>query len=472
MDIKDINSISPELKQAFSKAVQAIDKNNLEYATEILEGLVLKEPGFIQAREKLRLVEKMRAKTGFFWSTISSIKVKKTVKLAQLDLLRGKYSDAMVKAEQALAIHVKDLGALKVLAEAGKALSALFIAIEAYELAYSFYPDNPEVIKLLAEVYRQAGRGNDELKMRQKLVSMFPDNIEYRQESRAAGALATMEKGKLDNMEFSYREKLKSSEESDLLERREKIIHNIDDIRGLVNNLEVQLKESPNSVSILRDLGWAYYKAGCYEKALIYFQQLQPLQEHLDLSVDKAMEGATLAILNRQIESLEKNIESCTGKEKQAGMMQELESLTSNKYNIQKEYAEKRIKLYPNDLQLHYELAIIYWLGKDIEHAIEQFQMAQKHPKWSFSSQVYLGLCFYQKGHYELAADQLSNAIKIESSDDKELLEAVYFLGLAFEKLNDLPHAKECFKKVYSVDARYRDISEKIKLYYSGSLKS
>jgi len=144
-----------------------------------------------------------------------------------------------------------------------------------------------------------------------------------------------------------------------------------------------------------------------------------------------------------------------------------LESLTSNKHNIQKEYAEKRVKLYPNDLQLHYELAIIYWLGKDIEHAIEQFQMARKHPKWSFSSSVHLGLCFYQKGHCELAADQLSNAIKMESSNDKELLEAVYFLGLSFEKLNDIPNAKECFKKVYSANAKYKDISGKIKLYYN-----
>ncbi len=467
MDIKDINSVSSDLKQAFSKALQAIDKNNLEYATEILKGLVLKEPGFIQAREKLRVVEKMRAKTGFFGSAISSIKVKKTVKLAQLDILRGKYSDAMVKAEEALAIHVRDLGALKVLAEAGTALSALFIAVEAYELAYSFYPDNPEVIKLLSEVYRLAGRGKDELKMRQKLVSMFPDDLEYKQESRSAGALATMEKEKFNNLDSSYRDKLKDAEESGLLEQQEKIVHNIDDVRGLVNSLEEQLKESPNSVYILRDLAWAYYKAECYEKALTYFRKLHTLQEHFDLSADKALEGSELAILNRKIDSLAKDAESCGEKEKQAGLMQELESLTSNKYNIRKGYAENRVKLYPNDLQLHYDLGIIYWVGKDIERAIEEFQMARKHPKWSFSSQVHLGLCFYQKGHYELAKDQLSNAIKMESSNDKELLDAVYFLGLSFEKLKDVPNAKECFKKVYSVNVRYRDISEKIKLYYN-----
>jgi len=467
MDIKDINSIPSELRQAFSKAVQAIDKNNLEYAVEILKGLVLKEPGFIQAREKLRIVEKMRIKTGFLGKTLSAIKVKKIIKLAQLDILRGKYSDAMIKAEDALVIDVRDLSALKVLAEAGRALSALFIVIEAYELAYSFYPDNPEVIKLLAAAYRTAGRGNDELKLRQKLVSMFPDNLEYKQESRAAGAMATMEKEKLDNLEASYREKLKNAEEANILEQQEKIIHNIDDVRDLVNKLEAQLKESPNFVPVLRNLAWVYYKAECYEQALTYFQKLQSLQEHFDLSADKALENSELAILNQKIDSLTKDAENCVDKEKQAEIMQKLENLTRNKYNIQKAYAEKRIKLYPNDLQLHYELAMIYWAGKDIEHAIEQFQVARKHPKWDFSSQVHLGLCFYQKGHYELAVDQLNNVIKIESTNDKELLEAIYYLGLSFEKLNDISNAKECFKKIYSIDARYRDISEKIEQYYS-----
>lgn len=467
MDTKDINSISSELQQAFSRAVHAIDKNNLEYATEILKELVLKDPGFVQAREKLRVVEKMQIKSGFFGNAISSIKVKKIVKLAQFDLFRGKYTDAMAKAEEALAINIKDLSALKILAEVGKALSALFIAIEAYELAYSFYPDNPEVIKLLAEIYRQAGRGKDELRMRQKLVSLFPDNLEYKQDSRAAGALATMEKEKLGNLDSSYRDKLKNAEESSILEQKEKIVHSIDDVRELVNNLEAQLKESPNSIPVLRDLAWAYYKAECYEKALMYFQKLQSLQDHFDLSADKALESSKLAILNKKIDSLAKESDSCTEKEKQTIAMQ-LEGLTTNKHNLRKEYAEKRIKLYPNDLQLHYELAIIYWEGKELDQAIEQFQIAQKHPQWSFSSQVHLGLCFYQKGHYELAIDQLSKAAKMENStNEKELLEAIYFLGISFEKLNDIPNAKECFKKVYSVNARYRDVSEKIKLYYS-----
>lgn len=467
MEIKNINSIPSDLVQAYNKAVQAIDKNNREYAIEILKGLVLKEPGFAQAREKLRIVEKMQGKTGFFGKTISSIKIKKIIKLAQLDILRGKYSDAMVKAEEALAINLRDLSALKVLGEAAKALSALFIAIEAYDLAYSFYPDNPEVIKLLADVYRQAGRGKDELNLRQKLVSMFPDNLEYKQGAREAGALATMEKEKLDDFSSSYREKLKDISESNILEQKEKIIHNIDDVREFVNNLEEQLKESPSAIPVIRDLAWAYYKAGCYEKALTYFQKLQSLQAHFDLSADKALENSEVAILNAKIDLLAKDAESYAEKEKKAGIMKELEGLTNNKYNIRKKYAEKRIKLYPNDLQLHYELALIYWSGKEMDSAIEQFQLAQKHPKCDFSSQVHLGLCFYQKGHYELAADQLGKAIKKENSNDKELLDAVYFLGLSFEKLNDIANAKECFKKVYSVNTRYRDVSEKIKLYYN-----
>jgi len=164
---------------------------------------------------------------------------------------------------------------------------------------------------------------------------------------------------------------------------------------------------------------------------------------------------------------LKSRLENNQLQEKKKEILDEIAHINASDLALKKEYALKRVDVYPNDLQLKYELALIYWEISEYDNAIEQFQIAQKHPKYNFSSNVYLGRCFFEKGHNELAVDQLSKVIKMENYTDRELLDAIYYLGLAFEKTNDMANAKECFKKVYSVSSKYKDIARKIQQYYS-----
>lgn len=467
MDIKDINNVSAELKASFQKAIQAIDKNNVEYAAALLQNIVLKEPGFLQAREKLRIAEKIQqGNSGFLKKSFDSIRVKKIVKTGQLDFLRGKYNDAMIKAEEALAINVKDLEALKLLGDSGLAINADFMAVEAYELAFGFYPENKEVIKRLADVYRKLSRGKDELKLRQKLVNMSPDNLEYKQELRSAGAMATMEREGNEKV-GSFRDKLKDSKEASLLAQEERQVHSIDDVKDLLVSLEEKLKTNPDSIQVIKDIAWAYYNGNSLDNAVKYFTMLEEKQEHFDLNANKALEISILSIHKKKIEALNLEHEQSQAEDKKLEIENEIARIKSEDLNLRKKYALKRVDIYPNDLQLKFELAQVYWELREYDNAIEQFQMAQKHPKFNFSSNVYLGRCFFEKGHNELAIDQFSKVLKMENYTDRELLDAIYYLGLAFEKSNDEANAKECFKKVYSVSSKYKDIAEKIHRYYS-----
>jgi len=468
MEIKDIKDISAETRSFFQKAIQAIDKNNADYAVSLLQDIVLKEPGFLQAREKLRIAEQIQqGKSGFIKKTVDSLRVKKIVKTGQLDYMRGKYKDAMLKAEEALSLDVRDWGALKLLAESGEALSAAFITVEAYELALGFYPQNHEVIKRLADTYRKLGRGNEELKLRQKLINMSPDNLEYKQELRSAGAMATMEKDGGEKV-GSFRDKLKDSKETAILEQKEKQVHDVDDVKDLLASLKEKLKTTPDSIQTIKEIAWVYYNGNSFEEAVEYFSMLEEKQEHFDLAANKALESSILSLHKKKIELL--NAAACEktqDQEKKEEILREIEQIKNEDINLRRKYALKRVDIYPNDLLLKYELAIIYWESGEYDNAIEQFQLAQKHPKFNFSSNVYLGRCFFEKGHNELAIDQLSKVVKMENYSDKELLDSIYYLGLAFEKINDTTNAKECFKKVYSVSSKYKDIAQKIQQYYS-----
>ncbi|HBM16567.1 MAG TPA: hypothetical protein DD381_09545 [Lentisphaeria bacterium] len=467
MDRIDIISVSSELRTAYKKAVQAIDKNNAEYAVTILKDILSAEPGFIQAREKLRIAEKiMQGNSNILKKAMDILKVKKIVKTAQIDFMRGKYTDAMAKAEEALAIDVKNWEALNLLANCAAELKIEFIVTETYEFAYSLYPDNKEVINTLASHYRKLSRGKDEFKLRQKLVDMFPDNLEYKQELRSAGAMATMERDG-DEKVGSYRDKLKDSKEAAILEQQEKQIHNVDDVKDLLESLKDKLKINPDSIPIIRELAWAYYRGDSLEEAIRYFHMLEEKQEHFDLASNKALEYSIFSLNKKKIDDLNKESEKTDDFQKKNTIQAKIDSINNSNSEMKKNFALTRIEVYPNDLQLKYELALIYWETRELDHAIEQFQLAQKHPKYNFSSNVFLGKCFYEKGHNELAIDQLGKVIKMENYEDKELLESIYYLGLAFEKANDSSNAKECFKKVYSVSSKYKDISDKIQKYFS-----
>jgi len=469
MERKDISGVSSDLRASYQKAVQAIDKNNAEYAVNLLQVILSKEPGFVQAREKLRIAENiMQGNSNFLKKTYDTLKVKKIVKTAQLDFLRGKYKDAMIKAEEALAIDVKDWEALKLLADCAAELKIDFIVTETYEFAYSLYPNNKEIIKTLADHYRKLSKGKDELKLRQKLVDMYPDNLEYKQELRAAGAMATMER-EGDEKVGSFRDKLKDSKEAALLEQQEKQIHSVDDVKDLLESLKEKLKVNPDSISVIKDLAWAYYKGNSLEEAVKYFTMLETKQEHFDLASNKALEASILSLNRKKAEMLSQELEQTQDNQRKEALGAEIKSILSSDSQMKKNYALKRVEVYPNDLQLKYDLAVLYWEMGEFDLAIEQFQLAQKHPKFNFSSNVYLGKCFYEKGHNELAIDQFSKVIKMENYTDRELLDAIYYLGMSFEKINDAANAKECFKKVYSVSSKYRDISEKIQKYFTQS---
>jgi hypothetical protein len=52
--------------------------------------------------------------------------------------------------------------------------------------------------------------------------------------------------------------------------------------------------------------------------------------------------------------------------------------------------------------------------------------------------------------------------------DDRKK-EAIYELGCCFEQMGKTERAIEEFKLIYSADISFRDVADKINIYYSGS---
>ena len=124
------------------------------------------------------------------------------------------------------------------------------------------------------------------------------------------------------------------------------------------------------------------------------------------------------------------------------------------------------VKRYPNDLQFRYELGFQYYLRKQYNEAIEEFQLAQRNPQRRTRALYYLALCFTQKGQLDIAFEQLQKAASELTLMDETKKDVVYQMGLLADQMGRPDEALAFFKEIYSVDIKYRDISERIETAY------
>ena len=136
MDIvkKTLKDVPAGTKSAYTKAMQVMNQNNLEYAITLFKEIVQFDPGFLDAREKLRKCERdLYAKQSTVAKTLGTVKALSHITKGNM-LKAKKPKEAMAQAEDALAFNLFNPAALTLLAESAKKLNAMFIAVEAYEL--------------------------------------------------------------------------------------------------------------------------------------------------------------------------------------------------------------------------------------------------------------------------------------------------------------------------------------------------
>ena len=72
---KNLNELAPDLRRLYSKAVEAAQRENFDYATTLFCQVLQKEPGLFEARKALRAAQTARsagASTGFFKKMMSN----------------------------------------------------------------------------------------------------------------------------------------------------------------------------------------------------------------------------------------------------------------------------------------------------------------------------------------------------------------------------------------------------------------
>ena len=464
---KDISQVPSAQRTAFQKASDAGRKQNFDYAISLLKNTVIANPGFMEARAKLREFERAMPAPGFMTQMLNKLKAGKNVAGGQMKMGKDPRA-AMAAAEEALAFGLNNAGALKLLAAAAAKEEAHFIAVEALEIANEFSPNDLGLMDMLAKAYRANHQANDALRVRQQMANMQPGSLEAQAAVREAAAAATMETN-WDDRGGSFADKLKDKGESAATEQADRIVRNADDVRDMIGRMEARFAKEPKNIELARKLGELHQKDAQHDKAIEYFNKASELIGSVDPTIDRLIEKSELAKFDQSIQQWNEYGEA--NPDSKAEAEQNVAAFEQQKYQLRLDKANSRVSNYPSDLQLRYELALVQWEGQDVDNAIEQFQLAQKNPQRRLSTLVYLGRCFYAKGQHDIAIEQFDRAIADMLTMDKQKLEALYYLGMTHEAMGNMDKAMECYKEIYQADSKFQDVGAKVQGFYAAKQK-
>ena len=458
MPEKNLDNISSNAREFFQKALSAIERNNYDYAIEMLQQTLTLEPNFLQGRKHLRAIQMKRAESqGGFKRAMSSAKCQPLFLKARTVIGKNP-AEAMMLAEQALTEDPKNSQALQLLAEAAEKAGHIETTAQTLEHLSKLAPTDAKVAHWLAKTYTTLTRYDLARGIYERILQQNPNDFEAQRCLKNSTAQGAMQGGGWDEAK-SYRDIIKDKDEAVALEQSARVVKAEDMIANLIQENLVKLQADPASPVIRRELGKLYGQQGDYDQALKYLEEIFNSEAGADPSLEKEINEVRQKRISDKINVKKKQFEATPS---DIALQTELAALEQEFDKLQLQDAIRIVEKYPNDLMYRYELGVLYMKTNDVQNAIEQFQKSIGQPQRRVASLNYLGQCFQQLGLHDLAIDQYTKAIEELPLMDGLKKEITYNLASAYEAIGDNDKAIFEFKKIAAVDFGFRDVRAKI----------
>lgn len=171
--------------------------------------------------------------------------------------------------------------------------------------------------------------------------------------------------------------------------------------------------------------------------------------------------------MNRRLRPLQAHVKNNPQDE---ASREKYQAILEQKLQFEHDEFAQRVKNYPTDLGLRYELGRRLFALQKFDDAIGAFQQAKVDPKHRVASLDYLGRCYAARGWFDEAVDTLRQGIEAHAvSDDLLAKELRYQLMMALKQLatkNKSPQqardAQKIASQVLQTDINFRDIRKQM----------
>jgi len=445
-------------EELYAKGKEAADRGNFEYAIAMFLNVATQFPGHLNSRMALRACEEQVFQSRGKGSGAKFSAVMKGLGPLLRVAMGGKPAGTVAAAEKFLVNWPSHPFVLMKLATALRKMGHLDAAIQTLEYLTRRMPQHVAALKLLSEFYQEDEQFTKASKCYDVIVRLKPNDDEARRTQKNLLSMAHMDKTSLDQG-ASAMDNVRDKELAKQLIREDQMTKTKDQMEEEISRLQLQLKDSPQDVTKLQQLGDLYVQQSkfklalqCYDKAY----QISP-KPQLKLRIGDIHLRAFVAAEREAAEAAQSSPGDET-KKRYAEARQRRVEFEIGEFTW-------RVEEYPTDMRMAEKLGdalMARGSPEDAQKAILQYQKAVADPRVRGRVTRKLAGCFARnEATYDMALGQYRRARELTVSLDEQR-RIDYEIGVLCERLKRYADALEAYKKVYEVDAGFEDVGERI----------
>jgi len=456
-----VSALDSRQQKLVAKARVALENGNFDYAIEACGHVLKAVPGCVEARRMQRI-----AQLGLY-AVKNSLRPKAADGLSSTPFIFSSVTkdplQALESAEKILAADPTSASALKLLAEAARALDLPETAAFAREAAHEQEPDDPGNLLELGEAWLAAGRPGDALHAADTLLKIAPLDSAAQNLMRKAAIAKTNRESGWDGW-TTTREKAAADAKS---EKPTFVLNGASpeaEARRELAEAVALVAHEPEHLDHYRAVVDRYRKLGEPAEALAWLRKARKLPAGaVDMALALQESELSIALLELQVKAAESAMVASPGDpEVQNRLGAARRELASYRLFEARGNVERR----PNDLSARLALGTLYFERGQFDEAIAQFQEAQKSPAARLAALLGLARAYKAKKLYEMAATHFVMVKTEPGPMDEQKKDVVYQLGECYEQLGRREQAIAEFKAIYADDIVYRDVAARINAYF------
>ena len=487
-------------RNAYLKALSALELGNHGLVVSMLGPLVAEEPEFLAGRKLLREAQVMRSKgkSSFLGLSGGGLslgrgKVKKLIesgdcRAALAEAEKGLESDPMGSqpnrelhdaAEAAAAAARVEMASRQsefdTSPDEGKENAArhldtarekvrVFETIARFALeTIALDPKNTKVRHDLGDYLMRIEDYDEASKAYDEILRRNPMDLDARDKAKEAAARRSMQRGKLGTSTFA--ELVKQRQQGGAEEKVVTVGESAEDLARVV--YEAHEAGNPDREAA-RKLADIHYAKEDYDQALEYYRYLSALANDTDPGLLRKISDTEVRKISTAIAVKDKELTTMAPDSPEAvALRAELDDLRRGKAEQMLGEARKRVDRNPTDLQYRFELGEQMVLAGHYKEAIPELQKARSNPNTRTKALNMLGKCYTERNMLDLAAKTLTDAASEIPGMDGTKKDILYNLGLVYERMGHAEKSLDCMKEIYEVDYGYLDVAARVESSYT-----
>ena len=449
-----------DAESLFLKGKEAADRGNYDYAIAMLLDVVIEFPEHIESRLALRACEEQvfRARGGGSAAKTTAV-LKGLGPLITMLIASGNPKKTVVACERFLVNWPSCIFALLKLSQALRRMEHVKAAISTLEYATHRQPQNTRVLWALGAVYEETEDFIKATRCFENILRFDATDDDAKHKLKDLQSMSHMQKTHLEDGVDSM-QTVKDMDLQKQLMDQERVVKTADQLEDEVASLQSSLREDATASRKWLRLGEVYAQQDKLKLALQAYEKSYELEPryptrerigdvHLRVYRDAEVKAKSDWDAAPEDQALKARYEQIRGKRDEHAV---------------EEFAF-RVAEHPTDVGFSEQLGDAYTRRAapgDVEQALLQYQKAINDPRRRSRCLRKLGACFaLSEATYDMALMTLEQARQATHHVPHQM-EIDYEIGQLCEKLDRVADAQEAYKRVYQVDAAFRDVAHKV----------